>query len=582
MEIRDTMTMQGTPRYLLLALLGSSPAALGCVAAADEDPPALGEAAQAVLSGDEPPAPAPAPDPEPGGSAPERDVISLNGLKASVTRDPDFLRLLDRLKRARLADGSELILESVTGEKGALLSRAMAYVASCALSEGQKLVVEDLRQNARYQFDGLHGLAPSWSDSALTDQEQRWVSACLLAHANKLGRPVRFSLRAPRGTITPEEAIDYTAQEATYFGDLFGLEPKRFACIGATINQTAIEEGRTCHKSDEECEFHVLGLCADTCSSDGDIFGQCGDDDVTYREVVTVHNLSKNDRPPTTPGATGVGIFRAGAWALDRNGNGYDGDAGISFAVTGNTPVVGDWTGNGHSKPGVFRDADGMWFLDLDGNGWSPGVDRQIQFGLPGDVPVVGDWTGSGQTRVGVFRAGVWVFDLDGDGYDASDRVLHWGSPGDTPVVGSWDGRGKTRPGLVRVLPDGLMYWYLDASGTGLNGTYRALQFGLRGDVPLVGDWTGTGQTRVGVFRNGEFHLDLNGNGYDGELPIRLGQAGDIPVVGRWSGTARSLVGAFRPSNGTWLLDMNGNGWDGADRALQFGLPGDVPLTGSW
>jgi hypothetical protein len=31
-----------------------------------------------------------------------------------------------------------------------------------------------------------------------------------------------------------------------------------------------------------------------------------------------------------------------------------------------------------------------------------------------------------------------------------------------------------------------------------------------------------------------------------------------------------------------WLLDMNGNGWDGADRALQFGLPGDVPITGNW
>ncbi|WP_437801337.1 hypothetical protein [Sorangium sp. So ce693] len=288
--------------------------------------------------------------------------------------------------------------------------------------------------------------------------------------------------------------------------------------------------------------------------------------------------------PPVARVPTGVGVFRGpSTFVLDRNRNGWDGDVGIGFSVTGNTtPVVGDWTGDGHSKPGVFRDADGMWFLDLDGNGWSPGVDRQIQFGLPGDVPVVGDWTGSGKTRVGVFRAGVWYLDLDGDGYDSSDRVLQWGSPGDTPVVGSWDGSGKTRPGVVRVLPDGMMYWLLNLSSDGLNGSYRVLQFGLRGDVPLVGDWTGTGKPRVGVFRNGEFHLDLNGNGYDGEVPILLGQAGDIPVVGRWSGTSRSLVGAWRPANGMWLLDMNGNGWDGADRALQFGLTGDVPITGAW
>ncbi|MDC0684991.1 hypothetical protein [Sorangium atrum] len=577
------MTMQGTPRYLLLALLGSSPAALGCAVAADEAPAALGEAAQAVLSGDEPPAPAPAPDPEPDNSSPRPEVISLNGIKANFTRDVRVLDLLFNLKSAPLASASKLISTSVTGEKNKLLRTAMAYMISCALSQGQRLLVKNPQPTAFYQFDGLHGLAPSWSDQrGLTEQEQRWVSACLLAHANKRGNPVRFSLRAPRLTITPEEAMDYTAQEATYFGDLFLREPKTFACIGATSNQAAIEGGRTCHESGEECEFQVLGPCAAHCSRDGDIFGQCGDGGVTYREVVTVYNRSSNDLAPTTPGATGVGVFRAGTFVLDRNRNGWDGDAGISFSVTGNTPVVGDWTGDGHSKPGVFRDADGMWFLDLDGEGWSPRVDRQIQFGLPGDVPVVGDWTGEGQTRVGVFRAGVWYFDLDGDGYDTSDRVLHWGSPGDTPVVGSWDGSGKTRPGVVRVLPDGMMYWFLDMSSDGLDGSYRVLQFGLRGDVPLVGDWTGTGQTRVGVFRNGEFHLDFNGNGYDGELPILLGQAGDIPVVGRWSGTARSLVGAWRPPTGTWLLDMNGNGWDGADRAVQFGLPGDVPLTGSW
>ncbi|WP_437329026.1 hypothetical protein [Sorangium sp. So ce381] len=581
------MTTQGTPRYLLLALLASSPAALGCVAATDDAPAALGEAAQAVLSGDEPPEPEPVPVP---GGDPGPTVISLNGIDADFTRDPGVLNFLRELAAASLASKSERIFKRVTGEGNGLRRKAMAYMMSCALSQGQKLVVAnpqrvvgDPRPTDFVQFNGLHGLAPSWSDKQLTDQEQRWVSACLLAHANKLGEPVNISLRAPRMTLTPEEGMDYTAQEATYFGNLFDLEPKKFACIGATNDMKAMGRGRTCHTSGEECGFQVLGPCAEHCSRDGDIFGQCGGGGVTYPEVITVYNRSSHDLAPTTPGATGVGIFRAGAWALDRNANGYDDDAPIQLSVTGSTPVVGDWTGDGHSKPGVFRNADGMWFLDLDGNGWSPGVDRQIQFGLPGDVPVVGDWTGSGKTRVGVFRAGVWVFDLDGNGYDSSDRVVHWGNPGDTPVVGSWDGSGKARPGVVRVLPDGLMYWYLDMSGNGTDGgAYRVLQFGLRGDVPLVGDWTGTGQTRVGVFRNGEFHLDLNGNGYDGEVPIRLGQAGDIPVVGRWSGTTRSLVGAWRPQTGTWLLDMNGNGWDGADRALQFGLPGDVPLTGCW
>ena len=50
--------------------------------------------------------------------------------------------------------------------------------------------------------------------------------------------------------------------------------------------------------------------------------------------------------------------------------------------------------------------------------------------------------------------------------------------------------------------------------------------FGLPGDQPVMGDWTGDGRIRVGVFRNGEWYLDLNGNrrwdgieGGDGHYP---------------------------------------------------------------
>jgi hypothetical protein len=41
--------------------------------------------------------------------------------------------------------------------------------------------------------------------------------------------------------------------------------------------------------------------------------------------------------------------------------------------------------------------------------------------------------------------------------------------------------------------------------------------FGLNGDIPVAGDWYGTGQPTIGVFRQGVWILDLNNNGiYDG------------------------------------------------------------------
>jgi hypothetical protein len=63
------------------------------------------------------------------------------------------------------------------------------------------------------------------------------------------------------------------------------------------------------------------------------------------------------------------------------------------------------------------------------------------------------------------------------------------------------------------------------------------VRFGIAGDKPVVGDWNGSGDDKVGVFRNGVWYLDINGsdtwdNGVDSVL--RFGIAGDRPVTGRW------------------------------------------------
>jgi hypothetical protein len=57
----------------------------------------------------------------------------------------------------------------------------------------------------------------------------------------------------------------------------------------------------------------------------------------------------------------------------------------------------------------------------------------------------------------------------------------------------------------------------------------------------------------------------------------------DIPVVGDWNADSSTEIGVFR--NGTWALDLNGNGiWNGQapDGIFTFGLPTDKPVTGIW
>jgi hypothetical protein len=265
------------------------------------------------------------------------------------------------------------------------------------------------------------------------------------------------------------------------------------------------------------------------------------------------------------------------------------------------------------TKLGVFRPESGQWFLDLNGNGQWDGcnVDKCIaSFGQSGDLPVTGAWSGDGLTNLGTFTpsAGTWKLDTNGDGVldCAADTCADsFGQAGDFPVTRELsDGKksivGTFRPQSVttvkqqKVLKRGR--WNFDVNGnSNLDGcevdecsTFRTI-----GELPIVGDWNGTGTQEIGVFlpKKGTWHLDLNGNGkWDGcqkdKCLGRFGVEGDLPVVGDWDGTGIARIGVFRPSTGMWYLDINGNGkMDSCtvDACFgPFGQAGDLPVAGKW
>jgi alpha-tubulin suppressor-like RCC1 family protein len=248
-----------------------------------------------------------------------------------------------------------------------------------------------------------------------------------------------------------------------------------------------------------------------------------------------------------------IGIYADGTWYLDLNGNGaWDGtptDAQYSFrsGIANEIPVTGDWTGTGIMKIGVY--ANGTWYLDLNGNGVGDGTPTDAQYSFGGGVanaiPITGDWIGTGITKIGVYANGTWYLDLNGNGV--------------------WDGT-----------PTDAQYSF----GSGIANA-----------IPVTGDWTGTGTTRIGVYANGTWYLDLNGNGVwdgtptDAQYSFGGGVANAIPVTGDWTGTGITKIGVY--ANGTWYLDLNGNGvWDGTPTDAQYffgnGVAGAVPLTGNW
>ncbi len=156
-----------------------------------------------------------------------------------------------------------------------------------------------------------------------------------------------------------------------------------------------------------------------------------------------------------------------------------------------------------------------------------------------------------------------------------------FGNSTDLPIAGDWTGSGVRRMGIFR---NGT--WILDTNGNGvIDAADKTVVFGQAGDVPVVGDWLGTGKIALGLFRAGSFILDLSGHlsgvpTGQADATFSFGQSGDKPAVGDWNLSGTAKVGIFR--NGLWLVDYTGSRVYANARSYTYGQAGDLPVVGDW
>lgn len=182
-------------------------------------------------------------------------------------------------------------------------------------------------------------------------------------------------------------------------------------------------------------------------------------------------------------------------WVIDTDGDRYA-DTFDIYGLVGDTPFVGDWDGDGDSDPGIARKnaaSGGLdWYLDTSKQNYANPAPRQL--GLMNDTPVVGDWDGNGRTDVGAVRPDPtngmlqWFLDTNGDIW--GDIVRHYGllSSNDRPITGNWNTDAKTEIGITRNLADNTKWWYLDTNGDVFADMTQ--RFGFASDIPVVGAWT--------------------------------------------------------------------------------------------
>lgn len=245
-------------------------------------------------------------------------------------------------------------------------------------------------------------------------------------------------------------------------------------------------------------------------------------------------------------------------------------EIGSSFGMLGGRPLVGDFNGDGVDQVAVFK--DGYWFIDANGNGVWDNDDLMIRLGNADDQPVVGDWDGDGKADIAIFGP-QWV----------GDEEAIAGEPGLPDRDNQRFTRPKNIPPVVEDAVEGSR-----VLKHGVTGRSRAdvidhvFAFGQQGDVAISGDFNGDGITQIGIFSNGRWTIDSNG---DGRLDYRddaftFGQTGDIPVVGDFDGDGIDDVAIFR--NGKWFIDTNGDRQlDATDRVFEMAGEG-YPLAGDF
>jgi DNA-binding beta-propeller fold protein YncE len=233
-----------------------------------------------------------------------------------------------------------------------------------------------------------------------------------------------------------------------------------------------------------------------------------------------------------------VGVYRPSAKTFFLRNENSTGPADISvympYALSGDLPVVGDWTGDGVDTVGLYRPSKARFLLQLT-NTQESAPDIVFTLGLPGDTPLAGDWNGQGADGAGIFRPSNGILYLKNSlSTGVADYNLVLGVPGDKGIAGDWNGDGQDSPGVYR--PSNERFYVTNKVTNGIVTSDHSAVLGISGDVPFTGDWIAEGFSGIGVFR------PTNGVTYEKNTIVTgpadnnfiYGIAGDMPVGGQW------------------------------------------------